>query len=138
MARAAQLDACTPERAYGLCLMMMIDTLNAMVHKKGGKLTRNEKWSSKLLPNQHKRLGVWGCGAVLHLQHGARGHVGGPGKLPKLDATGEMCVLVGYGEFSKKVLRIKYLPRIVIYESAHVTLLENVFRSRLSRSARSA
>ena len=38
-----------------------------------------------------------------------------------------MCVLVGYGEFSKKVLRIKYLPRIVVYESAHVTLLENIF-----------
>ena len=34
---------------------------------------------------------------------------------------------MGYGEFSKKVLRLKVLPKIVIYESAHVTSLENVF-----------
>ena len=127
MTRAAQLDAVTPERGYGMCMLMMIDTLNAILHKSGGKLTRNEKWHGKLMPDQHKKLGVWGCGAVLHLQHGARGHVGGPGKLPKLDSPGELCALVGYGEFSKKVLRLKFLPKIVIYESAHVTLLENVF-----------
>ena len=72
-------------------MLMMIDTLNAILHKSGGKLTRNEKWHGKLMPDQHKKLGVWGCGAVLHLQHGARGHVGGPGKLPKLDSPGELC-----------------------------------------------
>jgi hypothetical protein len=127
MARAAMLEACTPTRSYGLCLQMMIDTLNVMMHKRGGRLSRNEKWHNKIMPHQHKHLGIWGCAAVLHLNHGARGHVGGPGKLPKLDAPGEMCILVGYGEFSKRVLRIKLLPKIVVYESAHVTLIENVF-----------
>jgi hypothetical protein len=127
MTRAAMLDACTPERSFGLCLIMMIDTLNTMVHRSGGKLSRNEKWHNKILPDQHKNLGTWGCAAILHLQHGERGHVGGPGRLPKLDATGELCVLVGYGQYSKKVLRIKLLPRIEVYESAHVTLLEHVF-----------
>ena len=127
MARAAMLEACTPERAYGLCLVMMTDTLNTLRHRRGGRLSRNEKWQNKLLPNQHKRLGVWGCAAVLHTNHHGRGHVGGPGGLPKLDPPGEMCVLVGYGEFSMRVLRIKFLPKIVVYDSAHVSLIENVF-----------
>jgi len=127
MVRAAMLEACTPERAYGLCLVMMTDTLNTLRHRRGGRLSRNEKWQNKLLPNQHKRLGVWGCAAVLHTNHHGRGHVGGPGGLPKLDPPGEMCVLVGYGEFSMRVLRIKFLPKIVVYDSAHVSLIENVF-----------
>ena len=127
MARAAMLEACTPERSYGLCLVMMADTLNTLRHRRGGRLSRNEKWLGRLLPNQHKNLGVWGCAAILHTNHHGRGHVGGPGGLPKLDPPGEMCVLVGYGEHCKRVLRIKYLPKIVLYTSAHVTLIENVF-----------
>ena len=62
MARAAMLEACTPERAYGLCLVMMTDTLNTLRHRRGGRLSRNEKWLNKLLPDQHKRLGVWAGG----------------------------------------------------------------------------
>ena len=47
-----------------------------------------------------------------------------------------MCVLVGYGEHCKRVLRIKYLPKIVVYDSAHDTslLLRIFFLSRPSRS----
>ncbi len=127
MTRAAMLEACTPERAFGLCLVMMADTLNTLRHRRGGRLSRNEKWHNRLLPNQHKKLGVWGCAAVLHTNHHGRGHVGGPGGLPKLDAPGEMCVLVGYGEHCKRVLRIKFLPKIVVYDSAHVSLIENIF-----------
>ena len=46
MTRAAMLEACTPERAYGLCLVMMADTLelNTLRHRRGGSLSRNEKW----------------------------------------------------------------------------------------------
>ena len=81
MARAAMLEACTPERAYGLCLVMMADTLNTLRHRRGGRLSRNEKWHGRLLPNQHKNLGVWGCAAILHTNHHGRGHVGGAGGL---------------------------------------------------------
>ena len=108
---------------------MMADTLNTLRHRRGGRLSRNEKWHNKLLPDQHKNLGVWDCAAILHTNHHSRGHVGGSGGLSKLHTPGEMCVLVGqgYGEHCKRVLRIKFLPKIVIYESAHVFLIENVF-----------
>ena len=55
MTRAAQLvldqDAATPERGYDMCMLMMIDTFNVILHNSGDKLTRNEQWHGKLIPD---------------------------------------------------------------------------------------
>ena len=56
MARAALHQSCLPERSYGECLIAMCTTLEAMPHKRGGKLTRLEKWEGKLLPRQRERI----------------------------------------------------------------------------------
>ena len=40
MARAALHQSCLPERSYGECLIAMCATLEALPHKRGGKLTR--------------------------------------------------------------------------------------------------
>ena len=56
MARAALHQSCLPERSYGECLIAMCVTLEALPHKRGGKLTRLEKWEGKLLPRRRERL----------------------------------------------------------------------------------
>ena len=100
LVRTNMLGSNLPERAYGECFIAVCYVLDRLPHKVGGKLSRLEKWKGRLLPDQRKRLRAWGSGCYFHLDHGARGHIGGSGRAPKNPAAakGELGCLVGYEE----------------------------------------
>jgi hypothetical protein len=126
MTRAALHQSGLPDRSFGECVMAMAWTLNRTPHRAGSPLTRLEKWRGQLQPHQHDALRTWGCAAYLHLNHGARGHVGGPGPLAKLKPRAELCVMVGY-EPNGLGYRVARLGNWSVYTSAHVTFNEEFF-----------
>jgi len=126
MARTS-LDYCgAPERAFGECLMAMCETLDRRKHKRGGRLTRLEKWHGRLLPKQHDKLKAWGCAAYLHLDYGKRGTIG---KLGKLDPRAELFLFVGYDP-NGMGYRIATLPGFAIRTALHITFVEDFFPCR--------
>ena len=128
MVRTALDYAAAPERSYGECMMAMCETLDRQPHKRGGKLTRLEKWRGRLLPRQHDKLRAWGCAAYLHLDYGKRGTIG---KLSKLDPRAELYMLVGYDP-NGMGYRIASLPGFNIRTALHVTFVEDFFPCRTS------
>jgi hypothetical protein len=96
MVRTSLIASGLPGPSYGECFVAMCFVLDRLLHRRGGKLSRLEKWLQRLLPNQRKHLHPWGCLAIVHMTHGTRGHVGGPGPLPKLAPRAVMACLVGY------------------------------------------
>ena len=123
MARAALHQFCLPERSCGECLIAMCATLEALPHKRGGKLTRLEMWEGKLLPRQRERLKVWGCAAYLHKYYGQRGTIG---PAEKLGPRADLCVLVGY-DSNGLGYRVAELPSFNVRTALHVTFVENFF-----------
>ena len=126
MARTSLDYTGAPERAFGECLMSMCETLDRRKHKRGGRLTRLEKWHGRLLPRQHDKLKAWGCAAYLHLDYGKRGTIG---KLGKLDPRAELYMLVGYDP-NGMGYRIASLPGFNIRTALHITFVENFFPCR--------
>ena len=121
MVRTALIASCAPERAYGECFVAACYTLDRLLHKTGGRLSRLEKWKQRLIPDQRKYLRPWGCAAYVHLDHGVRGHIGGVGRAPKAPAAAKAALgfLVGYESHSLG-WRICLLPSMRIIETPHV------------------
>jgi histone deacetylase 1/2 len=131
MTRAALHQSQLPEASYGECMIAMCVTLEALPHRRGGTLTRREKWEGRLMPRQRERIKVWGCAAYLHKYYGPRGTIG---PAEKLGPRAELCVLVGYDP-NGMGYRIAQLPSFTVRTSVHVTFVEDNFpcRTNLNR-----
>ena len=131
MTRASLHQSQLPEASYGECMIAMCVTLEALPHRRGGALTRREKWEGRLMPRQRERIKVWGCAAYLHKYYGPRGTIG---PAEKLGPRAELCVLVGYDP-NGMGYRIAQLPSFTVRTSVHVTFVEDNFpcRTNLNR-----
>ena len=125
MTRATLAEACAPQAAAGECAQAMAYILNRLPSGSGSRLTREERWRGKRIPDQLKRIRVWGCAAYLHLPHGDRGTVGNK-VLQKFAPRAVLTLFVGYDPHGMGY-RVATIPGFKIHTSVHVTFVEDSF-----------
>ena len=125
MVRTALL-AGLPPASYGECFIAMCYVLDRLVHRRGGALSRLEKWLQRMLPTQRRHLHPWGCAAMVHMTHGSRGHVGGSGPLAKLAPRTCRGAVVGYHPDGLG-FRIALFPNFKVHVTPHAEILDHIF-----------
>ena len=128
MTRTDLDTACAPDGACGECILAMCFVLDRLLHRRGGKLSRLEKWHGRLIPNQRDRLKVWGCAAYVHLDFGPRGKIDG---YNKMGSKAKLYMFVGYDE-NGMGYRVASLPDFKVRTTVHVTFVEDVFPCKTS------
>ena len=129
LARTMLIGSGLPMMFYGEAIIYACYILNRLPYRAGAKLTRLDKYTGKINPNQLNRVHTFGCSAFVHLKHPT-----GPA-VDKLEAKSTELVLVGYDEEqqSYRCVQLPRYARVKISISAHVTFVEDRFPAKLTK-----